>query len=116
LACLAVWSSVLVTALFIRTQMGFWVLAAVIAIVLGGTQSVSRSLMTTMIPADRNAQYFGFFHLSGKATSFMGTFLFGAIVAATGSSRFAIFGLLPLFVVGAVLLWKVKLGTGVSEK
>jgi UMF1 family MFS transporter len=110
LACLLVWCSVLVAALFIQTQTGFWILAAVIAIVLGGTQSVSRSLMSTMIPVDRNAQYFGFFHLSGKATSFLGTFLFGAIVAATGNSRFAIFGLLPLFVFGAVLLWKVKTG------
>jgi UMF1 family MFS transporter len=79
-------------------------LAAAIAFVLGGTQSVSRSLMAVMIPPGQNAQYFGFFNLSGKATSFLGTFLFGAIVAMTASSRLAIFGLLPLFAIGALLL------------
>ena len=105
--CLAVWASVLVFALFINTQSEFWLLAIAIAIVLGGTQSVSRSLMATMIPRGESAQYFGLFNFSGKATSFMGTFLFGAIVAVTDSSRAAIFGLLPLFLIGGLLLWKV---------
>ncbi|MCG8653551.1 MAG: MFS transporter, partial [Pirellulales bacterium] len=76
--------------------------------VLGGTQSVSRSLMSEMIPDQQNAQYFGFFNLSGKATSFVGTFLFGAIVAATESARVAIIGLLPLFVIGAIVLSRVR--------
>lgn len=108
LGCLLVWCFVLAAALFVHDKLGFWILAAVIALVLGGTQSVSRSMMAVMIPGGQNAQYFGFFNLSGKATSFIGTFLFGAIVAATGSSRMAVFGLLPLFAVGALLLWKVK--------
>ncbi len=107
LGCLFVWAAVLVAALWIDSKPAFWILAAVIAIVLGGTQAVSRSVMASMIPAGENAKYFGFFHLSGKATSFIGTFVFGAIVATTGSSRWAIFGLLPLFVIGAALLTKV---------
>ena len=107
LACLLVWICVLVVALFVQTRLGFWVLAAAIAFVLGGTQSVSRSLMAAMIPANRNAQYFGFFNLSGKATSFLGTFLFGAIVATTGSSRWAVFGLLPLFAIGWLFMSRV---------
>jgi UMF1 family MFS transporter len=65
--------------------------------------------MAVMIPSNQNAQYFGFFNLSGKATSFLGTFLFGAIVATTGSSRIAIFSLLPLFAIGALLMLKVNL-------
>ncbi len=108
LACLLVWISVLFAALFVDSKMGFWLLAAAIAFVLGGTQSVSRSLMAVMIPPGQNAQYFGFFNLSGKATSFLGTFLFGAIVAMTASSRLAIFGLLPLFAIGAILLWYAR--------
>ncbi len=108
LGCLMVWSSVLFLALMVHHKTGFWMLAVVIALVLGGTQSVSRSLMAIMIPTDQNAQYFGLFNLSGKATSFLGTFLFGAIVAGTGSSRWAIFGLLPLFVIGALLMSKVN--------
>ena len=115
LGCLAVWGLTLIAALWITGAVGFWLLAAVIALVLGGTQAVSRSLMTEMIPNQQNAQYFGFFNLSGKATSFIGTFLFGAIIAATGSSRIAIVGLLPLFMIGALLLGRVRVPTRVDE-
>jgi MFS transporter, UMF1 family len=108
LGCLLVWAGVLIAALGVNTKVGFWLLAAVIALVLGGTQAVSRSLMSTMTPEGQSAKYFGFFHLSGKATSFAGPFLFGTIVATTGSSRLAIFGLLPLFAIGAALLLRVK--------
>ncbi|QEF98969.1 Vacuole effluxer Atg22 like protein [Stieleria maiorica] len=108
LGCLAVWAVTLLSAYWVTASIGFWILAAVIALVLGGTQAVSRALMSEMIPEGRNAQYFGFFNLSGKATSFLGTFLFGAIIALTGSSRMAVIGLLPLFVVGAWLLTRVK--------
>jgi MFS transporter, UMF1 family len=108
LGCLVVWAGVLIAALAVSTKFGFWLLAAVIALVLGGTQAVSRSLMSTMTPQGQSAKYFGFFHLSGKATSFAGPFLFGTIVATTGSSRLAIFGLLPLFMIGAALLLWVK--------
>jgi UMF1 family MFS transporter len=114
LVCLLVWSVVLVMALFVQSRIGFWLLAAAIAFVLGGTQSVSRSLMAMMIPSDQNALYFGFFNLSGKATSFLGTFLFGAIIAMTGSARIAIFGLLPLFIIGGILLSKVRLSARVA--
>jgi UMF1 family MFS transporter len=108
LFCLAVWSAVLLIALAIDSHVGFWLLSGVIALVLGGTQSVSRALMASLIPPNRDAQYFGFFNLSGKVTSFLGPFLFGAIVALTGSSRMAIFGLIPFFLIGAWLLWKVR--------
>jgi UMF1 family MFS transporter len=108
LACLGVWGGVLLIALLVQNKLGFWLLSAAIALVLGGTQSVSRALMALMIPADQNAQYFGFFNLSGKATGFLGTFLFGAIVAITGSSRLAILGMLPLFVIGWLLMWHVQ--------
>jgi UMF1 family MFS transporter len=111
LGCLMIWAAVLLAALFINDKLGFWLLAAVIALVLGGTQSVSRSLMAVMIPAEQNAQYFGFFNLSGKATSFMGTFMFGLIIALTDSSRLAIVGLLPFFVLGALVMLRVDTGS-----
>jgi len=109
LVTLLIWCSVLLAALAIDSQLGFWIMAVAIALVLGGTQSVSRSLMADLIPAGRNAQYYGFFNLSGKATSFVGTFLFGAIVAVSGSSRLAVFGLLPLFALGILFLTRVSL-------
>jgi len=115
LVCLGIWIGVLVIALWIDSQLSFWLLAVVIAMVMGGTQSVSRSLMAELIPTNQNAQYFGFFNLSGKATSFIGTFLFGAIVYFTDSSRLAIFGLLPLFVAGALFLMLVRTDSAGSK-
>jgi len=107
LLCLAVWNIVLVAAYFVETMVGFWWMAAVIAIVLGGTQAVSREVMAAMIPKGESAKYFGFFLFSGKSTSFLGTFSFGLIVALTDSTRMAIVGLIPLFFLGALLLWRV---------
>ena len=52
--------------------------------IMGGTQSVSRAIMGVLTPPARSGEFFGFFNLSGKATNFMGTFLFGFIVGQTG--------------------------------
>lgn len=58
----------------------------------------------SLTPKGKEARYFGFFNLSGKATSFLGTFFFGLVVALTGSSRLAIVGLLLFFVVGLLIV------------
>jgi UMF1 family MFS transporter len=116
LICLAVWMGTLVAALRINQKFEFWILGGVIAIVMGGTQSVSRSLMGVMTPKDQSAKFFGFFNLSGKATGFFGTFSFGMIVAVSGSPRLAIFGLIPFFMIGAAIISRVNVSRGVEEK
>ena len=98
--CLAVWVVLLILAFLITQPWQFWWLGAVVALVLGGIQSVSRSIMGLMTPANRTAEFFGFFNLSGKATSFMGTFLFGGIFWSTGSARLAVLSLLVQFAIG----------------
>ena len=116
LICLVVWMGTLVAALAVREKFEFWILGGVVAIVMGGTQSVSRSLMGVMTPQDQSAKFFGFFNLSGKATGFLGTFSFGMIVAMTGSPRLAIFGLLPFFVVGAIIILGINVSRGKADK
>src|SRR5258705_1121822 len=64
--------------------------AAVIAIVLGGSQALSRSLFSRMIPAGREASFFGIYEVSERGTSWMGPLVFGAVVAATNSYRQAL--------------------------
>jgi len=105
--CLAVWVVLLIAAFFITAKWQFWVLGAVVAVVLGGTQSVSRAMMGLMTPPDRTAEFFGFFNLSGKATGFLGTFVFGLIAALTpGSARLGILSLLIFFFIGgAIVAW-----------
>lgn len=103
-ACLVVWVALLTSAWFVQSKTAYVIMAVFVALVLGGTQSVARAIMGSLIPAGQEAKYFGFFNLSGKATSFMGSFLFGLVFATTQSARFAIVAVAIFFVVGLVLL------------
>ncbi len=87
-----------------------------VAFVLGGTQAVSRAIMGSLTPRQQEARYFGFFNLSGKATSFMGTFVFGLIIALTGSSRIAIVILLVFFAIGLWFIARLDLRQGIAER
>jgi UMF1 family MFS transporter len=110
--CWLLWGLLLVAAYFITTKAMFWCLGVVVALVMGGIQSVSRSVMSTLTPSDRSAEFMGFFNLSGKTTSFMGTFLFGAIVLWTDSARWAIISLLGLLLAGVAIAGKIDLVRG----
>lgn len=110
--CLAVWVGLLIAAFFVHTKGQFWALGAVLALVMGGTQSVSRAIMGLMTPPDHTAEFFGFFNLSGKATSFLGTFLFGLIQWQTGSPRLAIVSLLVFFLIGWIITARVDVERG----
>jgi MFS transporter, UMF1 family len=72
--------------------------------VLGGSQALSRALFSRMIPAGREASFFGLYEVSERGTSWLGPLIFGAVVGATGSYRQAILSLIVLFVVGTVIL------------
>jgi MFS transporter, UMF1 family len=102
--CLLVWLILLTSASFVQSKAAYWVMCVGVALVLGGTQAVSRAIMGSLTPARQGARYFGFFNFSGKATSFLGTFFFGLVIATTGSSRAAIVGLLIFFVIGLAIV------------
>ena len=91
----------------------FYALAAGIAIVLGGTQALSRSLFSHLIPAGKEAEYFGFYQISDKGTSWLGTFVFGLTLQFTGSYRSAIITLVAFFLIGFVLLALVNLNRAI---
>jgi len=110
ISCLLVWIGLLVSAWFIHTKAAYWAMAVGVALVLGGTQSVSRAIMAVLTPKEHAAKFFGFFNLSGKATSFMGTFVFGLTIAMTGNSRIAVVVLFVFFVIGLAVLTRVRLG------
>lgn len=112
IGCLAVWIALVVGAYFITTQTQFWVLGVVLALVMGGTQSVSRAVMGIMTPPSRTAEFFGFFNLSGKATSFLGTFVFGLCMIVFKDARLALTSLLVFFLLGWGLVLYVDIGRG----
>ena len=92
-----------------------WALSLLLGLVLGGSQSVSRAMMALMTPPHRTAEFFGFFNFSGRATSWIGTFLFGLVMARTGSARLAILSLLVLFVMGWAITARVDVAQGQRE-
>ena len=115
IACLLVWIGILTGAFFITTTAQFWVMAFVTALVLGGIQSVSRSIMGLMTPERHTAEFFGFFNFSGKATSVFGPIFFSTILAATGNANAALGSLLVFFILGLAIVWPVNVARGQQE-
>jgi UMF1 family MFS transporter len=105
LLSLVLWSAIVIYAYgFLETTTQAWAMGAVIAIVLGGSQALSRSLFSLMIPAGREASFFGLYEISERGTSWIGPLIFGAVVGATNSYRQAILSLIVLFLAGILVL------------
>jgi UMF1 family MFS transporter len=113
---LLIWTGVLVAMyVSVRTEGQFFVVAAIVAIVLGGTQALSRSLFSLMIPKGREAEYFGVYEISDKGTSWMCPLLFGLALQFTGNYRLAILSLITFFAAGLVVLWTVNVRDAAAE-
>jgi UMF1 family MFS transporter len=101
-----------VYAFFIDSALEFWIMGFAVALVLGGSQTASRSLFGSMVPEGKYGEFFGFYTLSHKFSSIMGPFLFALIADVTGSERASILVLNILFLAGLVLLLKVDVLRG----
>lgn len=110
--CLSIWVLVLISGFLIQEVWQFWVMAAVTALVMGGTQSISRTIMGLMTPESRTGEFFGFFNLSGKAFSMLGPIMFTEILKRTGSPNWAILSLLVFFVVGWAIIAPLNIARG----
>ncbi|MGW2348197.1 MFS transporter [Actinacidiphila glaucinigra] len=92
----------------------FYCLAAAIGMVLGGSQALSRSLFSHLIPRGKEAEYYSVYEISDRGTSWLGPLLFGLTYQLTGSYRDAIVSLVAFFVVGFVLLARVPMRRAVE--
>jgi UMF1 family MFS transporter len=90
---------------FLQTVAQAWAMGAVLATVLGGSQALSRSLFSQMIPVGHEATFFGLYEITERGTSWIGPLMFGLVVGATGSYRQAILSLIVLFLVGIAVLF-----------
>lgn len=104
---LALWSLVVIGAYFIRTAGAFVALGAVVGIVMGGSQALSRSFYGSMIPEEASAEFFGFYTIFSKFSAIWGPFVLAVIRQVAGSARLAIVSLIVFFLVGLVLLYFV---------
>ena len=105
LLSLVLWTGIVIYAYgFLQTIAQAWAMGAVLATVLGGSQALSRSLFSQMIPTGHEATFFGLYEITDRGTSWIGPFIFGLVVGATGSYRRAILSLIVLFLTGIVVL------------
>lgn len=109
---LAVYAGISVVGFSMRTAGQFFVLAAMVGLVQGGTQALSRSLFASMTPAHKSAEFFGFYSVFEKFAGIFGPLFFALSIRLTGSSRNAILSIVAFFVVGAVLLLMVNVEEG----
>lgn len=100
------WTAGVVAAYFVESGSGgqFMLVGATLGFLLGGTQALSRSYYSSMIPRQASAEFFGFFTVFSKFSSIWGTFVFGAATQVGNSTRPAILGTAAFFIVGLVLL------------
>lgn len=113
---LVIWTGTVTYAYgWLRTGGQFFALGAAIAIVLGGSQALSRALYSLMIPKGQEAEYFSLYEVSERGTSWLGPLLFGLALQFTGSYRIAILSLSIFFLLGLVLLAFVNVREAVLE-
>jgi MFS transporter, UMF1 family len=117
LGALVVWSGVVAAARLLPQEavVPFLLLATLIGVVMGGTQALSRSLFSQLVPAKREAEYFGLYQIADRGTSWIGTFVLGVAVQVTGSYRSGLLVLLAFFVSGGLLLAATDLRRGIDD-
>ncbi|WP_030453746.1 MFS transporter [Herbidospora cretacea] len=108
---LAGWCGVVAAAYFVPPErpLLFFALGFAIAIVMGGTQALSRSLFSHVIPKGREAEYYSLYEISDKGATLIGSFTLGLALQLTDSYRYGIVSLVIFFVIGGVLLASVNL-------
>lgn len=111
LLMLVQWSLVAAASYFVQSQRTFFIVAVLAGTGLGAIQAASRAFMSTLIPKGKEADFFGFYSLVGKASAVMGPILFGEVSRRTGGNqRMAILSIMVFFVIGALLLSRVRAG------
>jgi UMF1 family MFS transporter len=111
------WMAIVVLAMFLpaRNIALFLLIGVAIALVMGGTQALSRSFFSLLIPRGREGEYFALYNACERGTSWFGTLLFGLVFQLTGSYRPAIVSLVVFFVLGAVFLLRLDPRRGIEE-
>jgi UMF1 family MFS transporter len=93
---------------------GFWVAATLIGLMMGPNQSASRSLLSKMVPAHKQAEFFGLFSFSGKLSSLFGPLVYGMVVARTENHRYAMASIIVFFLIGMAVLTTVRESEGIA--
>jgi UMF1 family MFS transporter len=95
-------------AFFLKTTLHYWILAILVGTSQGGIQALSRSFYSKLIPKENSAEFFGLYNIFGRFAAIVGPLLVGAFTQMFGSSRLGVLSLLILFIIGGIILVRVK--------
>ncbi|MBA2662048.1 MAG: MFS transporter [Bradymonadaceae bacterium] len=109
---LVVYAGISVLGYFMQTWVHFVILAALVGLVQGGTQALSRSLFASMVPREKSGEFFGFFAVFEKFAGIFGPLIFTAMIIVTGASQYAILSIIAFFIVGGAILIFVDVDEG----
>lgn len=106
-----IWIICCLYAYFVNKEIEFFALAAVVGLVMGGIQSLSRATFSKIMPADTvdTASFFSFYDVTYNLSIVFGTFVYGYIEQITGSMRNSTLALASFFIIGIIFLSQVKL-------
>jgi UMF1 family MFS transporter len=107
---LLLWALIAVTAFFVQSKAQFWAIACTAGLGLGSVQAGTRAFFTQFIPKGKEAEYFGVYSFVGKSSAILGPLVFGQVSAAFGSQRPAILSIAAFFIIGFLLLRRVRGG------
>ena len=109
---LLVYTGISIIGYFMTTATHFLLLSGLVGLVQGGTQALSRSLFSSMVPTHKSGEFFGFFSVFEKFAGIFGPALFSLVIAITGTSRGSILSVIAFFVAGALVLTRVNVAEG----
>ncbi len=105
---LIMWLITVLIAYLVVDKIGFYVVGLIAGAAMGSSQSTSRSLMSKLTPPDKKTEFFGFYSFFGKSSAVIGPLTFGLVSFLSGNQRLAIISIGFFFVVGLLILTKVK--------
>ena len=106
LLTVCIWIGVCIAAYFTQTAIQFYLLAAVVGLIMGGIQSMSRSTYSKLMPPTKDTtSFFSFYDVTEKIAIVFGMFSFGIVEQLTGNMRYSILALIIFFAIGAAVLY-----------
>ncbi|MBO9597504.1 MAG: MFS transporter [Cohnella sp.] len=111
----ALYIVIVVLGYFMTNATHFYILAALVGLVQGGSQATARSIYSKLIPDGRAAEFNGFLSATSRFFSFIGPLVFALVRVFTDSSRTALLAIAFFFVVGMVLMSFVNTSKGERE-
>ena len=112
---LMIWIVVVIWAYFCGSAREYYLVGLLAGLAIGSSQSNSRTMLSLLTPKTRQAEFFGFYTLTGRLSSIIGPILYGWIAHKTGDIRYSILSLMLFFIVGWIVLQTVRLKEGIAQ-